>query len=82
MDIPHTITWRSVVLQTISKPEINRPKLAKHLNRPNIFKSIMTYTEENIGRREALRCHMQIVKGLTSLADYKRKQIRMIQGFG
>lgn len=29
MDIPHTIIWRSVVLQRISKPEINRPKLVK-----------------------------------------------------
>lgn len=28
MDIPHTIIWRSVVLQ-IPKPEINRPKLVK-----------------------------------------------------
>lgn len=43
MDIPHTITRRSVVLQTISKPEINRPKLAKHLDQPNRFKATMTY---------------------------------------
>lgn len=42
MDIPHTITWRSVVLKRISKPEINRPKLVKLLSTKRKEKDIQS----------------------------------------
>lgn len=43
MDIPHTIIWRSVVLQTIPKPEINRPKLVKLLLSTKYIESIYEF---------------------------------------
>lgn len=53
-------SWRSVVLQRISKPEINRPKLVKlFLSTKYIQSNYDVYaTEQNTGLREALHCHM------------------------
>lgn len=42
MNIPHTIIRRSVVLQRISKPEINRPKLVKLILSTKYIQSKMT----------------------------------------
>lgn len=81
MDIPRTIRRRSVVLQRISKPELNRPKLAELFLPTKYIQSNYEFyaTERNIGLKEALHCHVDIVKGLINLVDYKRKRIRMIQ---
>lgn len=60
MDIPYTIIWRSVVLQRISKPEINRPKLVKHFLSTIYIQSKYDFyaTEQNVEPREALHCLM------------------------
>lgn len=75
MDIPHTIIWRSVVLQTIPKPEINRPKLVKLLLSTKYIESIYEFyaTEHNVGLREAFLCRMYVAKHLTYSMVYKRK---------
>lgn len=53
MDIPHTIIRRSVVLQRISKPEINRPKTCKNFSyQPNMFKAGRTSIKMNKNRAE------------------------------
>lgn len=58
MDIPHTFISRSVALQRISKPEINRPKLVKRFSTKYIEKVSDFYaTDPNMWLREALRRH-------------------------
>lgn len=71
MDIPHTIIWRSVVLQRISKPEINRPKLVKLFFATKYIQSNydLYATEQNTGLKEAPHCCVEVVKGLMHLMD-------------
>lgn len=61
MDIPRTIIRRSVVLQRISKPELNRPKLANLFLSTKYIQSNYEFyaTEQNMGLREALRCYVE-----------------------
>lgn len=79
MDIPRTIIWRSVVLQRISKPEINRPKRVKLFLSTKYIQSIndiyATEQKQGWGKHS-----IEIVKGVINLVDYKRKRVRMIQG--
>lgn len=62
-----------MVLQQISKPELNRPKLEKRIKY-----SQSDYEFYRTGLTEAPRCNVAIATRLINLVDYKRKQIGMI----